>query len=84
MSDYDFDAAEKKLRAATMTHEELADLFFNTMVGQMSNVTRDEFLARLRANMPTQEALSAWQRASYGTMQTYFALARAQAHGKAH
>lgn len=43
-----------------MTHEEAADLFMSTAVGRSTGVSREQFLAMLRARFPTEVELSAF------------------------
>lgn len=55
----DWDALYARLESGTGTYEDAAVMWGNTMVGQMSGVPIEEFVARLRAKYPTPEALAA-------------------------
>jgi hypothetical protein len=36
-------------------YEEMADLFMNSLAGETSGITRDEFIAKVRAEWPDEE-----------------------------
>jgi hypothetical protein len=58
----DLDAIYAKMAAGTCTYDDAADLFMNSLTGQSTGVSREEFIERLRAKLPTQEALAAQMR----------------------
>lgn len=41
-----------------MTHDEVADVFMSTAVGRSTGITREHFLALLRAKFPTEVDLA--------------------------
>lgn len=58
---------EQKIRAASMTHDDAADMFLLTKIGQSACVSRDELLTRLRTHFPDQAALNTWLSRAYLT-----------------
>jgi hypothetical protein len=58
---------EQKIRAASMTHDDAADMFLLTKIGQSTCVSRAELLARLRTHFPDQAALNTWLSRAYLT-----------------
>lgn len=54
----DLDAIFARIRAGTATHEDAAEMFFSSMTGQMSGVTREQFMAKLTATYPDQPSLT--------------------------
>lgn len=55
----EWDALYDRMAGGTATYEDAATMWMNTMVGQMSGVSVEEFTTRLRAKYPTPEALAA-------------------------
>jgi hypothetical protein len=48
----------EKLAAGAITYDDVADLFKQSLIGQASGTSRDDFLARVRAQFPTQAQLN--------------------------
>lgn len=57
-----------KIEAGTMTHDDAADLFMLSMIGQSSGATRDEVLAKMRAHFQDRAALNSYLRSSLATV----------------
>ncbi len=47
-------------------YNEIADMFMESLAGQMSGITRDDFMARLKQQCPDEKSLSVF----YSTVQT--------------
>jgi hypothetical protein len=62
-----FDTFLAKIEAGTMTHDDTADLFMLTVVGQSTGLTRDQILAKLRERYATQADLIRFLRTSYAS-----------------
>lgn len=66
---HDLDYFFARIESGTMTHDDAADMFMQSAIGQSTGVGRDEILARLRAHFPGQAALASYLRnllAHYG------------------
>lgn len=59
MTDPRNDAYDKINGGKPMSYEETADMFFATMTGKSTGVTRDQFMQALLLKFPTLEALNA-------------------------
>ena len=59
----------------TNFYEQVADVFMATMAGELSGVTREQFIARFKKRYPTEDAA----RAVYSEMQKQAEAAQAKA-----